>query len=127
MPIKKKEFELDDGTKVWVRQASGIEKLKISNIQARVFREFQERGDPADWDTETNIEFSDRLDEEGGGMEAQIDNWLSPCVISDDFNVNLITSAISWRILRSIVALITRIFKNRNINCTIICKAIFIS
>ena len=91
MPIKKKEFELDDGTKVWVRQASGIEKLKISNIQARVFREFQERGDPADWDTETNIEFSDRLDEEGGGMEAQIDNWLSPCVISDDFNVNLFT------------------------------------
>ena len=41
MPVKKKEFELDDGTTVWVRQASGMEKLKISNIQAKVFRKLE--------------------------------------------------------------------------------------
>ena len=50
MPVKKKEFELDDGSKIWVRQASGIEKLKISNMQAKVFRQFANKGEPADWD-----------------------------------------------------------------------------
>ena len=82
MPVKKKEIELDDGTKIWVRQASGIEKLKISNAQAKVFREFSERGDPAEWTMEQNIEFSNALDEEGAGISAQIDQWLVPCVLT---------------------------------------------
>ena len=91
MPIKKKEFELDDGTKVWVRQASGIEKLRISNVQAKVFREFQDKGDPTEWDEDTQLEFSNRLDEEGAGLTSQIEDWLAPCVITDDFDVNYFT------------------------------------
>ncbi len=91
MPVKKKEFELDDGSKVWVRQASGIEKLKISNAQAKVFRKFADKGDPTDWDEDTNVAFSEALDEEGAGLQAQIDNWLTPCVLDESFDVNLFT------------------------------------
>ena len=90
MTVLKKEF--DFGTrKIWVRQASGIEKLKISNAQAKVFRRFADKGDPTDWDEDTNIAFSDALDEAGAGMQAQIDNWLVPCVLNEDFDVNLFT------------------------------------
>ena len=91
MPVKKKEFELDDGSKVWVRQASGIEKLKISNIQAKIFRLFVDKGDPSDWDDDLNQEFSDALDEAGAGIQAQIEQWLEPCVIDNSFDVNLFT------------------------------------
>ena len=91
MPVKKKEFELDDGTKVWVRQASGIEKLKISNIQAKVFRTFADKGDPSGWSEDTSVEFSDALDEEGAGIQAQIEQWLAPCVLDDTFDINLFT------------------------------------
>ena len=91
MPVKKKEFELDDGSKVWVRQASGIEKLKISNAQAKVFRRFADKGDPTEWDEDTNMEFSDALDDEGAGLQAQIDHWLMPCVLDENFDVNLFT------------------------------------
>ena len=91
MPVKKKEFELDDGTKVWVRQASGIEKLKISNVQAKVFREFADKGDPTDWGEDLHLEFANRLDEEGAGLSAQVEQWLAPCVISDDFDINFFT------------------------------------
>ena len=91
MPVKKKEFELDDGSKVWVRQASGMEKLKISNIQAKVFREFADRGDPSDWEMETHQDFTFALDEVGGGIQAQIDNWLVPCCLDETFDVNLFT------------------------------------
>jgi len=91
MPVKKKEFELDDGTKIWVRQASGIEKLKISNIQAKVFRTFMDKGEPSEWDEETNMHFSEALDEAGAGLQDQIDNWLLPCVLDETFDVNLFT------------------------------------
>tara|TARA_R110002020_G_scaffold376884_3_gene587966 strand:+ start:1514 stop:1864 length:351 start_codon:yes stop_codon:yes gene_type:complete len=91
MPVKKKEFELDDESKIWVRQASGIEKLKISNAQAKVFRQFADKGEPADWDEDTNQEFSDALDAAGAGIEAQIEQWLAPCCLDDSFNVNLFT------------------------------------
>ena len=40
MPVKKKEFELDDGTKITLKQASGLDKLKLSNAQSRVFKSF---------------------------------------------------------------------------------------
>ena len=91
MPVKKKEFELDDGSKVWVRQASGIEKLNISNAQAKVFRKFADKGDPTEWDEETNMAFSEALDEEGAGLQSQIDNWLAPCGLDESFDVNLFT------------------------------------
>jgi len=92
MPVKKKEFDLDDGTKVWVRQASGIEKMRISNAQAKAFREFTSKhGDDVEkWSDETQVEFSERLDELGAGMQAQIDQWLAPCCLTE-FDVNLFT------------------------------------
>jgi hypothetical protein len=91
MPVKKKEFELDDGTTIWVRQASGMEKLKISNIQAKVFRKFADKGTPDKWDDETNEAFSEALDEAGGGMQAQLEYWLAPCCLDDTFDINLFT------------------------------------
>ena len=44
MPVLKKEIELADGTKIWVRQASGMEKLPIENKQATVFRKVRHFG-----------------------------------------------------------------------------------
>ena len=44
MPVLKKEIELSDGKKIWVRQASGMEKLPIENIQAKVFRKTRHFG-----------------------------------------------------------------------------------
>ena len=38
MPVLKKEVELNDGRKVWVRQASGLDKMKIEAKQGRVMR-----------------------------------------------------------------------------------------
>ena len=46
MPVMKKEIELDDGRKIWVRQASGMEKLKITNIQGKAFRKMRHAGTP---------------------------------------------------------------------------------
>ena len=43
MPVAEKEIELEDGSKILVKQASGRKKLKIEAIQARVFRQFRTR------------------------------------------------------------------------------------
>jgi hypothetical protein len=93
MPVLKKEIELTDGTKIWVRQASGMEKLKIENIQARVFRKLKHFGnDPTEWTPEQHEEFAVALDEAGGGMETQIETWLPKCIMSEDFDVNMLNS-----------------------------------
>jgi hypothetical protein len=91
MPVKKKEFELDDGTKIWVRQASGLERLKISNAQAKVFREFESFGEPVDWTNEQQLSFAEALDEAGCGIEDQLQNWLPNCVMDSDFDHNIFT------------------------------------
>jgi len=94
MPVLKKEIELKDGTKIWVRQASGMEKLKIENIQARCFRKTRHFGtDPTEWTAEQNEEFADMLDEAGGGMADQITAWIPVCVTEPaDFDINTLTS-----------------------------------
>ena len=93
MPVLKKEIELTDGTKIWVRQASGMEKLKIENIQARVFRKLKHFGnDPTEWTPEQHEEFAVALDEAGGGMETQIETWLPKCIMSEDFDINILNS-----------------------------------
>jgi len=100
MPVLKKEIELDDGTKVWVRQASGMDKLRIENIQARTFRKFREYGlDPTEWTEEQHAEFAEELDNAGGGMENQIEQWLPNCVIDDEVDINDLTSDELRRIL----------------------------
>ena len=93
MPALKKEIELNDGRKVWVRQASGMQKLKIEAIQARIFRKFRHFGqNPAEWTEEQNIEFSDALDEAGGGMEAQIEAWVPSCVLDEELDIDTLTT-----------------------------------
>ncbi len=96
MPVKKKEFKLDDDTTVWVRQASGMEKLAISNKQAKVYRKFtKDHGEPDKWSDDVTSEFSDSMDEEGAGIQNQIDEWLTNCILPEEgkesFNPNYFT------------------------------------
>tara|TARA_R110000824_G_scaffold196246_3_gene379391 strand:- start:1877 stop:2224 length:348 start_codon:yes stop_codon:yes gene_type:complete len=93
MPVKKKEIELSDSRKVWFRQASGMDKLKIESIQAKVFRKCRDFGsNPADWTEEQQEQFSELLDEAGGGVQQQIETWIPKCCIDEDFDINLLTS-----------------------------------
>jgi hypothetical protein len=93
MPVLKKEFELNDGRKIWVRQASGMEKLKIEARQARVFRKCRHFGaDPVSWTEEQQEEFATLLDEEGAGVADQINLWVPSCIVDEDVDVNTLTS-----------------------------------
>ena len=91
MPVKKKEFELNNGTKIWVRQASGLEKLKLNNKQSSVFKRFSAKGSPDEWTTDEQIDFAEALDEKGAGIEAQLELWLPACILDVDFDTNLFT------------------------------------
>jgi hypothetical protein len=91
MPVMRKEIELDDERKIWVRQASGMEKLKITNIQGRAFRMMKHAGDPNDWTEEQGEEFSSILDEMGGSVEDQIREWTPACIMDEDIDVNSLT------------------------------------
>jgi len=103
MPVLKKEFELDNGAKFWVRQASGMEKMKIENIQARVFRRFRHFGtDPSEWTPEQHEEFAVAMDEANAGVEAQMFAWIPPCIIDEEVDVNMMTS----EELRSLLAFV---------------------
>ncbi len=99
MPILTKEIELDDGTVIEVRQASGIKKLKIENIQAKVFRQFRQFGNPMDWTDEQQEEFADSLDEAGGGIEAQAAEWLVDCIITENVDIDSLNSPELLRVL----------------------------
>ena len=94
MPVLTKEFELDDGTKITVRQAGGFQKLKIENIQAKVFRDHMHFGlDVSEWTIEQQKEFSDAMDEAGAGMIDQMQEWIPNCIIEPaDFDVDNLTS-----------------------------------
>lgn len=91
MPVLKKEIELNDGTRIWVKQASGMAKLKITNLQARAFRKMKHAGDPSDWTDEQNEEFATMLDEMGGNVEEQMSAWIPPCIIDSDVDINTLT------------------------------------
>jgi len=92
MPVAEKELELDDGTKILVRQASGRKKLKIEAIQARIFRQFRHYGSPEDWTIEQHEEFADALDEAGGGIEAQVEAWLPDCILTEGIDLDDLTT-----------------------------------
>jgi len=92
MPVLKKKIELNDGRKIWVRQASGMQKLRIENIQAKVFRKFKHYGDPTEWTDEQNEEFVTALDEAGGGVSTQMADWIPDCILDDDIDVDTLTS-----------------------------------
>lgn len=101
MPVLKKEIELDDGKTIMVRQASGLDKLKIENIQQRVARQFRHFGlDPTEWTPEQHEEFAVAMDEAGAGIEAQIESWIPNCVLEEHFDIYTLTSAELMDILR---------------------------
>jgi len=101
MPVAQKEIELDDGTLILVKQASGRKKLKIEARQAKVFRQFRHYGSPVDWTIEQHEEFSDALDELDAGIEAQVEAWLPDCILTegvdlDDLTTNEIMTLLNW-------------------------------
>tara|TARA_Y100000361_G_scaffold153498_1_gene175464 strand:+ start:5807 stop:6154 length:348 start_codon:yes stop_codon:yes gene_type:complete len=90
--VVKKRFEFD-GKEVWFRQASGMERLAIEKVQAKVFRECRHFGNnPLEWSEEQQIEFSDKLDEYGAGVEEQISQWLPISCMTEGFDINTLTS-----------------------------------
>jgi len=93
MPVAEKEIVLDDGSTILVKQASGRKKLKIEAIQARTFRKFRHYGEPTEWTQEQHEEFADALDEAGAGIEAQVDEWLPNCIVSEGVDLDDLTSS----------------------------------
>ena len=93
MPVLKKEVELNDGRKVWVRQASGLDKLKIEAKQGRVMRKCRHFGnDLSAWSEEQMEEFMDMCEAEGCGFTDQVEAWLPTCLLDKEVDPNTLTS-----------------------------------
>ena len=92
MPIEKKEFEID-GNKVMVRQASGLEKMKLEAVQARVIRQCRDFGkDLSERTEDQHMDFMFKLDDAGAGIDRQAIEWLPNCIVEpEDFDVNILT------------------------------------
>ena len=99
MPVLTKEIELDDGSKIEVKQASGMKKLKIEARQAKVFRQFRHFGNPNDWSIEQHEEFADALDKAEAGLEAQASEWLTDCIITEGVDIDALTSPELMKVL----------------------------
>jgi len=99
VPVLKKEIELNDERKILVRQASGVEKIRLESKQAKVLRQFRHFGEPASWTVEQQMEFSDALDEIGCGIADQIDAWLPVCILSDEITINDLNTEELLRVL----------------------------
>lgn len=103
MPVLKKEVELNDGRKVWVRQASGLDKMKIEAKQGRVMRKCRHFGaDVSAWTDEQQNEFLDMCEEEGAGFTDQVAAWLPNCLLDDDIDPDTLTSEELVRIINVI-------------------------
>ena len=93
VPITKKEIELDNGRKVWVRQASGMERLGVETATAKVIRQCRDFGsDPTEWTEEQQQKYLDLLDEAEVGMGHQIAEWVPNCILDKDIDINMLTS-----------------------------------
>ena len=87
MPVMKKQFELN-GKEVWVRQASGMERLRFETLLAKTFRKFRHFGpDPDAWTEDQQEEFLVALEEAGGGLDDQIRQLVPPC-LPDELDIN---------------------------------------
>ena len=73
MTVLKKQFDI--GTrKIWVRQASGMERLKFETILAKTFRKFKHFGlEQEKWTEEQQEEFMIALEDAGAGMANQLE------------------------------------------------------
>jgi|TARA_R100000084_G_scaffold42448_3_gene17318 hypothetical protein len=89
MTVLKKQFDL--GTrKIWVRQASGMERLRFETILAKTFRKFKHFGVDQDaWTDEQQEEFLVALEDAGAGMTDQLYHLVPACII-DEVDINLI-------------------------------------
>tara|TARA_R110002012_G_scaffold85476_4_gene213121 strand:- start:24855 stop:25214 length:360 start_codon:yes stop_codon:yes gene_type:complete len=93
VPVLKKEIELNDGKKIWVRQASGMDKLAIEKTQAQTLRTFRHFGaNPSEWTDEQHAEFGDALTDAGGGIDGQIASWVPVCILDEEVDINTLTS-----------------------------------
>lgn len=92
MPVARKDIELDDGSVITVRQVSGKKKLKIESRQAKIFRDYRHFGEPTEWTSEQHEEFADALDVAGAGLQAQVDEWLEDCILSEGIDIDDLTS-----------------------------------
>ena len=103
MPVLKKQVELDNGKKVWVRQASGLDKLKIEAKQGRAMRKCRHFGsDISTWTDEQQEEFLDLCDKFGASFEDQVEAWLPTCVLDKELDQDSLTSAELVKILNVI-------------------------
>lgn len=83
MTVLKKQFEIGS-KKIWVRQASGMERLKYETLLAKTFRKFRHFGtDNTKWTEEQQEEFLVGLELAGGAMEDQIRDLVPPCLMDE--------------------------------------------
>ena len=88
MPVLKKEIELSNGTKIWVKQASGLDKLRIEAKQGRVMRKCRSFGsDLSAWTEEQMDEFMDLCEKEECGLAAQVESWLPSCLLDKELDL----------------------------------------
>ncbi len=100
MPVLQKEIELDNGQRILVRQASGMEKIEIEARQAKVFRKVRHFGNnPLEWSSEQQEEFADLIDEAEAGPSSQIKDWIPNCILSEGVDINTLTSAELMKLL----------------------------
>ena len=89
MTILKKQFDLGS-KKVWVRQASGMERLRFETILAKTFRKFKHFGEEqSKWTDEQQEEFMIALEDAGAGMYNQLEELVPKCII-DPIDINII-------------------------------------
>ena len=83
MAVLKKQFEIGSKS-IWVRQASGMERLKYETMLAKTFRKFRHFGtDNLAWTEEQQEEFLVELESRGGAMEDQIRYLVPPCLMEE--------------------------------------------
>jgi hypothetical protein len=89
MPILKKEFDIGN-KKIWVRQASGMERLKFETLLAKTFRKFKHFGlDQAEWTEDQQVEFMEALEDAGGDASSQMRDMIPPC-LPEGFDINML-------------------------------------
>jgi len=89
MAVMKKQFDIGS-KKIWVRQASGMERLKYETLLAKTFRKFKHFGpDNTKWTPEQQEEFLVALEDAGASIEDQIRDMVPSCLV-DEVDMNLI-------------------------------------
>lgn len=89
MTVLKRQFDIGS-RKIWVRQASGMERLRFETILAKTFRKHKHFGsDQSKWTDEQQEEFMNALEDAGAGMYDQLETLVPQCLI-DEVDMNLI-------------------------------------